>query len=124
MASSEEGILGVAAIRRSLGITLEQIADATKIGVRCLRAIEQGDFRALPGGIYNVSYIRQYARAIGYNEQALLAFYRRSIAPRPAALPRPAPPPPNPGFWAWMLLGLRVMTAGWWARRFRLARRA
>jgi len=73
-------ILGLATIRRNRGISLEQIAASTKISVRALDAIEQGDFRKLPGGIYNTSYIRQYARAIDYDESTLLDFYNRQIA--------------------------------------------
>jgi cytoskeletal protein RodZ len=76
----EKSVLGLSTIRRNRGISLEQIAESTKIGVRSLEAIEQGDFRKLPGGIYNTSYIRQYARAIDYDESALLAFYTREMA--------------------------------------------
>ena len=56
----EEGVLGLATIRKNRGISLNQIAESTKISVRSLEAIERGDFRKLPGGIYNTSYIRQY----------------------------------------------------------------
>jgi cytoskeletal protein RodZ len=76
----EKSVLGLATIRRNRGISLEQIAESTKIGIRCLAAIEQGEFRKLPGGIYNTSYIRQYARAIDYDESMLLAFYHREMA--------------------------------------------
>ena len=75
--TEERSVLGLPAIRRNRGITLEQIADATKISVRLLTAIEQGDFRKLPGGIYDTNYIRQYAQAIDYDETAILAAYRR-----------------------------------------------
>ena len=71
----DNSVLGLSTIRRNRGITLQQIANTTKIGVRLLEAIEQGDFKRLPGGIYNTSYIRQYARAIDYDESALLAYY-------------------------------------------------
>src|ERR1035437_3212361 len=75
----EKNVLGLATIRRNLGISLEQIAESTKISIRSLAAIEQGDFRKLPGGIYNTSYIRQYGRAIEYDECALIAFYKREM---------------------------------------------
>jgi len=74
--TEERNVLGLSTIRRNRGITLEQIAEATKISVRLLAAIEQGEFRKLPGGIYDTSYIRQYARAIDYDESAILAAYR------------------------------------------------
>jgi cytoskeleton protein RodZ len=75
--TEERSVLGLSTIRRNRGITLEQIATATKISVRLLTAIEQGDFRKLPGGIYDTNYIRQYANAIDYDESAILAAYRR-----------------------------------------------
>jgi cytoskeletal protein RodZ len=76
MPEEDGSILGLATIRRNRGISLEQIAESTKINIRSLKAIERGDFKKLPGGIYNTSYIRQYAKAIDFDEAELLAFYR------------------------------------------------
>ena len=73
----EKSVLGLATIRKNRGISLQQIAASTKIGIRSLEAIERGDFQKLPGGIYSTSYIRQYARAIDYDESILLTFYYR-----------------------------------------------
>src|SRR5207244_6002448 len=87
----EKSVLGLATIRRNRGISLEQIAASTKISVRALEAIERGDFRKLPGGIYSTSYIRQYARAIEYDESAILEFYRVEMARTdPTAAPNAA----------------------------------
>jgi cytoskeletal protein RodZ len=86
--TEERSVLGLSTIRRNRGITLEQIANATKISVRLLTAIEQGDFRKLPGGIYDTNYIRQYANAIDYDETAILAAYRREKA---VDVPAPTP---------------------------------
>jgi cytoskeletal protein RodZ len=74
-------ILGLKDWRLRRGIGLDAIARTTKLSVRFLEAIERGDFRKLPGGIYNTNYIRQYARAIEYDEGALLAFYYRTAQP-------------------------------------------
>ena len=74
----DEGILGLREWRKNKGITLDAIASSTKLSVRQLRAIEAGEFRELPGGIYNTSYIRQYARAIEFDESELLAFYHET----------------------------------------------
>ena len=76
MPEEDGSILGLATIRRNRGISLEQIAESTKINIRSLKAIEGGDFKKLPGGIYNTSYIRQYAKAIDFDEAELLKFYR------------------------------------------------
>jgi cytoskeleton protein RodZ len=75
---AETGILGVKSWRERKGISLESIAASTKLSVRQLDAIEIGDFKRLPGGIYNTNYIRQYARAIGFDETDLLAYYNEA----------------------------------------------
>jgi|SRR6266852_7280710 len=79
----DNSVLGLASIRRNRGLSLEQISQATKISARSLQAIEEGEFKKLPGGIYNTSYIRQYARAIEFDESELLAYYhsRTDIQP-------------------------------------------
>ena len=66
----------VASIRQTNGISLEEIARNTKLKVTTLKAIEDANFDVLPGGIYNISYIRQYARAIGADEGALVRLYQ------------------------------------------------
>lgn len=66
----------LASIRQTKGISLEQISSVTKLRVSTLKAIEDGNFDALPGGIYNISYIRQYARAIDTDESRLLQIYQ------------------------------------------------
>jgi cytoskeletal protein RodZ len=65
--------------RRLKGVSLEEIAERTKISLRFLRAIEAGEFEKLPGGIFNTSYLRQYAAAIGFDEAELLAHYDSSV---------------------------------------------
>jgi len=72
--------LNLPAVRQTRGVTLREIADTTKISMRFLQAIEAGDFHQLPGGIYSTSYLRQYAREIGYEEAKLLAYYREYTA--------------------------------------------
>jgi cytoskeletal protein RodZ len=83
----DNSVLGLASIRRNRGLTLEQISQNTKISVRALQAIEEGEFKKLPGGIYNTSYIRQYARAIEFDESELLAYYQSRIEVIPDNLP-------------------------------------
>ncbi len=61
--------------RVNKALSLQQISAETNISVRCLTAIEEGNFGKLPGGIYATSYIRQYARAVDVDEFELLAFY-------------------------------------------------
>ncbi len=63
--------------RANKALSLEQISADTNISVRCLGAIEEGNFAKLPGGIYATSYIRQYARAVGVDEFDFLDLYHR-----------------------------------------------
>jgi cytoskeletal protein RodZ len=72
--------LDLAGLRQQKGISLGQIAQETKISVRYLDAIERGQFAMLPGGIYSISYIRQYARAIDCDAGRLLDHYYASGA--------------------------------------------
>ena len=80
----------LASIREAKGISVKQISEATKISVRYLEAIETLQFDRLPGGLFSTSYLRQYARAIDYDEWDLLASYDSTIPPEPAE-----PPPPR-----------------------------
>ncbi|HJZ98365.1 MAG TPA: helix-turn-helix transcriptional regulator [Candidatus Solibacter sp.] len=73
--STTTALPNLTALREQQGISLGQIANTTKIGVHYLEGIEHGEFKRLPGGVYNTSYIRQYARAIGFSEEALLDAY-------------------------------------------------
>jgi len=45
----------------------------------------------LPAGIYNTSYIKQYARAIDYDESALLAVYQREMSRNAGNVQTPRP---------------------------------
>jgi cytoskeletal protein RodZ len=70
--------------RKAKGLSLVEIAAATRINIRYLKAIERGAFQELPGGVYTESYIRQYARAVDDTDGALLDYYREVFAPREA----------------------------------------
>jgi transcriptional regulator with XRE-family HTH domain len=67
--------LNLAAIRRNRGLSLYDIARSTKISIRYLRAIEAEQFEQLPGLIYSVSYIKQYATAIDYDADVILLLF-------------------------------------------------
>jgi cytoskeletal protein RodZ len=85
------------------GITLEEIADTTKISRRFLIAIETGDYGILPGGVFTTSYIRQYAAATGFDAGVILEHYAQSCLPAPAATAAdrtPKQPPQSVPKWA------------------------
>jgi cytoskeleton protein RodZ len=68
--------------RETRGIALRDISDQTRISMRYLEAIESDDYRRLPGGIFNRSFIRAYAKSIGYDEQQAIDEYGRTMRER------------------------------------------
>ena len=80
------------AARESQGISLRQIADATKISVGALEALERSDFSRLPGGIFSRAFVRAYAIQVGLDpEQTVETFleeYGRADV-QPDTGPRP-----------------------------------
>src|SRR5438094_6636140 len=63
--------------RETRGIALRDISEQTRISMRYLEAIETDDYRRLPGGIFNRSFIRAYAKFIGYDEKEAIEEYAR-----------------------------------------------
>ncbi len=62
--------------RELRGISLEEIANSTKISMRFLKAIEEDNLDVLPAGVYRKNFIASYAKYIGINPEDILAFYR------------------------------------------------
>jgi cytoskeletal protein RodZ len=58
--------------RQRHGLTLEDIAQSTKIPVSLLRAIECDDAARLPQGFFTRAFVRAYANEVGINADALL----------------------------------------------------
>src|SRR5574341_1127422 len=123
--------------REARGVTLDDISEATKISVRLLRAIENEEFDRLPGGVFNINFVRQFARHLGLEEEKVVSEFRRITTPPadPATPQRPV----LPGEWEissdyewdrqrhsqiWRFALLVVLVAGtvgglylWWTQR-------
>jgi cytoskeleton protein RodZ len=65
--------------RLTANLALQDIADHTKISLRFLSAIENDDFSALPGRVYILGYTRAFARAVGLDEESVLAALREKM---------------------------------------------
>src|SRR4029434_9619105 len=63
--------------RENRGIPLREISDQTRISVHYLEAIETNDYKRLPGGIFNRSFVKAYARYVGYDEKEAVEAYTR-----------------------------------------------
>ena len=65
--------------REECGIGLRDICDQTKISVHYLEAIEADDYKRLPGGVFNRSFIKAYAKCVGYDEREAIEGYTRYL---------------------------------------------
>jgi transcriptional regulator with XRE-family HTH domain len=67
-------------IRIQKGITIEQIAAATKVSADLLNGLERNDFSRWPSGIFARAYVRQYAYAIGVDPDSTVDEFCRWFA--------------------------------------------
>lgn len=68
--------------REARGIPLREISEQTRISIRYLEAIESGEYKQLPGGIFNRSFVKAYARYVGLDEKEALEAYARTARER------------------------------------------
>ena len=65
--------------RVGANLSLQDISDRTRISLRFLTAIENDDFAALPGRVYVIGFTKAFARAVGLDEESLLAALREKM---------------------------------------------
>lgn len=68
--------------REAMGISLRDVSEQTRITMRHLEAIEADEYKHLPGGIFNKSFIKSYARHVRFDEQRALELYARTVRER------------------------------------------
>ncbi|MGH9945283.1 MAG: RodZ domain-containing protein [Pyrinomonadaceae bacterium] len=68
--------------REERGLSLRELADRTRISRRHLEAIEADDYKPLPGGIFNRSFVKSFAREVGFDEQEALNLYGQTARER------------------------------------------
>lgn len=79
--------------REEKGLTLQDLQAQTKIRLRYLQAIEEGDLGKIPlGEVYVKGFIRAYAQALGLDPQEILQEYQKSATPAPPFPPSPEAP--------------------------------
>ncbi|MEG6615691.1 RodZ domain-containing protein [Peptococcaceae bacterium 1198_IL3148] len=62
--------------RLTKGYSLDDIEEATKIRSRYLEALENEKFDLLPGQVYVIAFLRNYARFLGLNDDELVEQYK------------------------------------------------
>jgi cytoskeleton protein RodZ len=60
------------AARERRGLSLRQIANATKISMITLEALERNDIARLPGGIFSRGVVRSYAIEVGLDPESTI----------------------------------------------------
>jgi cytoskeleton protein RodZ len=69
--------------RLKRNLEVGQIAQELKIASRFLEAIEADDFDKLPGGVFTRSFIVQYARLLGLDEEKIAGELQQTLEPPP-----------------------------------------
>lgn len=63
--------------REARGISISEVAEQTRISASYLEAIENNDYRTLPGGIFNKGFVKSFAKFVGVDENEALQDYSR-----------------------------------------------
>lgn len=76
--------------REARGVSLREIADASKISLRYLEALERDRLDVLPAPVFAKGFLREYARVVGLDPDEavnlyLLALADRDVEPRESA---------------------------------------
>lgn len=80
----------LAAQREAMGWTVEQIADQLKLAVRQVKALEAGDYEALPNMAVTRGFVRAYAKVLKMDAAPLVAMIdaAQPISPEVVVAPR------------------------------------
>jgi transcriptional regulator with XRE-family HTH domain len=66
--------------REARGVTVSEVAEQTRISSLYLEGIENDDYRALPGGVFNKGFVKSFAKFVGLDEQEALQDYSKLLA--------------------------------------------
>ncbi|MBP1635271.1 MAG: hypothetical protein H6Q10_1845 [Acidobacteria bacterium] len=85
--------------REARGLTVEEIAEVTKVSAALYRGLENNDLSRWPTGLFRRAFIRSYAEAVGLDPEdtcrRLVRLFPEDgdAVPEMHAVPPPAPPP-------------------------------
>src|SRR3954452_23447405 len=102
--------------RESKGLSLDDVANRTRIPIRHLQNLEREEWDALPAATYAVGFTRNYANAVGLDGPALARTLReriggpshRAAAPEYYAQADPARVPPKSLVFAAIFLAILI----------------
>ena len=79
--------------REAKGVDLNRVERDTKIRARYLSALEQGEYRDLPGAVYTKGFLRNYGVYLGLDPEYLIDLFRLETSGRGSERAALAPPP-------------------------------
>lgn len=119
--------LRLRAAREAAGMSLEEVATATRIPTRHLESLENADFERLPAPTYTIGFAKNYAAAVGLDRREIADQLRAEMGgTRPATHAHQMqfePADPARSFPKWVLLVVLaaivavVLGARWWQSR-------
>jgi cytoskeletal protein RodZ len=111
----------LAQARQILGVTLDEIAEKTRVRRDYLEALEMMNLKLLPGRAYTLAYLKSYAQALNLDPAPLIeqfqnesALAREDVKPQ-LRNPQSKPSRERPWFWAVVVAVLATTFLGWQA---------
>lgn len=86
--------------RELRAVSLEELAQTTRIPLKMLQNIEADDFDRLPGEVFTRGFLKSYARALGMDADDVMGVYgqgRRQVEVKPVPITTTAITPPERG---------------------------
>ena len=97
--------------RESMGLSLKDIADKTKISLSALQALESGDDSHLPAPVFVKGFLRSYALEIGLKPEDLISEYnfQNPETDKPVAVPVTARKNLEDRSWLWLVIPVFIL---------------
>ena len=107
--------------RQEKGISLREAEEATKIRLKYLEALENGTYEEIPGRVYALGFVRNYARYLGLDPAEVTARFKEEYPAKEDAYPVEeggiTAPRLTVGKWGRWLLVLGVILLLWGVNR-------
>ncbi|MBX9768471.1 MAG: helix-turn-helix domain-containing protein [Bdellovibrionales bacterium] len=87
--------------RERAGVSLNEVSFSTKISLKVLQSIEEGDHDRLPPKAFLRGFVRSYAEYLRLDVQSIMNQFQEemgSTKPLDASIPNQTPPPPGTSF--------------------------
>jgi cytoskeletal protein RodZ len=65
--------------REAKGVSLEDVQRRSRISIRYLEALEEGNFDAIPGEVYVRGFLKRYAESLGIDPELVMERYLRTL---------------------------------------------